>query len=69
MAKTARKTPPPMPSAKGKLVLVDVPKARWWKLPFKFLGWALLTGATAAVMGYGFVVWKYSDGLTTFPKP
>lgn len=56
-------------NAKGRLVLVDVPKSRWWKLPFKVLGWATLTGLTAAVMGYGFVVWKYADGLPVFPKP
>ncbi|MDP3236711.1 MAG: PBP1A family penicillin-binding protein [Myxococcales bacterium] len=69
MGKTTNTKAPPEPSAKGKLVLVDVPKARWWKMPFKFLGWVALTGATAAVMGYGFVVWKYSDGLPSFPKP
>ena len=65
------KTPPQTAKAraKGKLVLVDVPKARWWKVPFKLGGWALLTGLTAAVMGYGFVAWKYSDGLPNFPKP
>jgi penicillin-binding protein 1A len=56
-------------SGKGQLVLVDVPKARWWKFPFKALGWLALTGLTAGVMGYGFVVWKYSDGLPDFPRP
>lgn len=52
----------------GKLQLVNVPKKRWWKLPFKLFGFLLLTGATAAVMGYGFVYWKYSDGLPDIPK-
>ncbi|MGV3621885.1 MAG: penicillin-binding protein 1A [Archangium sp.] len=54
--------------SEGKLLLVNVPKKRWWKLPFKLFGFLLLTGATAAVMGYGFVYWKYSDGLPDIPK-
>lgn len=70
MRKTASEAPPKSERvAKGKLVLVDVPKARWWKVPFKVLGWVTLTGLTAAVMGYGFVVWKYADGLPSFPRP
>jgi penicillin-binding protein 1A len=64
---------PASPDAKvsgaSKLVLVDVPASRWWKFPFKALGFLTLTGATAAVLGYGFVWWKYADGLPSFPKP
>lgn len=54
--------------SEGKLLLVNVPKKRWWLFPFKALGFLLLTGATAAVAGYGFVYWKYSDGLPDIPK-
>lgn len=54
--------------SEGKLLLVNVPQKRWWKLPFKLLGFLLFTGATAAVAGYGFVYWKYSDGLPDIPK-
>lgn len=50
------------------LVLVNVPKKRWWKAPFKLLGFLVFTGVTAAVMGYGFVSWKYADGLPDIPK-
>ncbi|MFT3714243.1 MAG: PBP1A family penicillin-binding protein [Archangium sp.] len=52
----------------GKLVLVNVPQKRWWKLLFKFTGFAILCGLTAGLMGYGFVYWKYSDGLPDIPK-
>lgn len=54
--------------SEGKLLLVNVPRKRWWKLPFKALGFVVLCGATAAVMGYGFVSWKYSEGLPDIPK-
>ena len=52
----------------GKLLLVNVPQKRWWKLPFKLFGFLLLTGITAGAAGYGFVSWKYSDGLPEIPK-
>jgi penicillin-binding protein 1A len=52
----------------GKLLLVNVPQKRWWKFPFKAFGFLVLTGLTAGVMGYGFVTWKYSDGLPEIPK-
>ncbi|MDP2270274.1 MAG: PBP1A family penicillin-binding protein [Archangium sp.] len=52
----------------GKLLLVNVPQKRWWKRLFKLVGFLVLTGATAGVMGYGFVTWKYSDGLPDIPK-
>ncbi len=51
-----------------KLVLVDVPTGRWWKLPFKLGGWLLLTGATAAVCVFVFLNLKYTDGLPDIPK-
>ncbi len=50
------------------LKLVNVPKKAWWKWPFKAFGFLLLTGATAAVCVYGFVWWKYADGLPDIPK-
>jgi penicillin-binding protein 1A len=50
------------------LQLVNVPKKAWWKWPFKALGFLLFTGATAAVCVYGFVWWKYADGLPDIPK-
>ncbi len=54
--------------SEGKLLLVNVPQKRWWKAPFKLAGFLVLTGLTAAVVGYGFVSWKYSDGLPDIPK-
>jgi penicillin-binding protein 1A len=54
--------------SEAQLVLVNVPPKRWWKLPFKVLGFLALTGATAAVAGYGFVSWKYADGLPDIPR-
>lgn len=54
--------------SEGKLLLVNVPVKRWWKFPFKLLGWLLLTGLTAAGMGVGFVYWKYADGLPDIPQ-
>ncbi len=51
-----------------KLVLVDVPKAAWWKLPFKALGVLSLSGVVAGFFVYAFVVAKYSDGLPDIPK-
>ena len=54
--------------SEGKLLLVNVPQKRWWKLPFKLFGFFLLTGLTAGAMGYGFVSWKYADGLPDIPK-
>jgi penicillin-binding protein 1A len=50
------------------LQLVNVPKKAWWKWPFKAFGFLLLSGATAAVCVYGFVWWKYADGLPDIPK-
>ena len=52
----------------GKLLLVNVPQKRWWKAPFKLLGFFLMTGVTAAVVVYAFVSWKYSAGLPDIPK-
>ncbi|MFO0599487.1 MAG: PBP1A family penicillin-binding protein [Myxococcaceae bacterium] len=52
----------------AKLVLVNVPKKRWWVAPFKFFGFLLFTGVTAAACVYGFVYWKYADGLPDIPK-
>lgn len=52
----------------GKLQLENVPKKRWWLLPFKALGFLLLTGATAAVAVALFIHWRYSDGLPDIPK-
>lgn len=49
-------------------MLVDVPPKRWWKVPFKLVGFLALTGATAALAGYGFVYWKYADGLPDIPR-
>lgn len=54
--------------SEGKLLLVNVPQKRWWKWPFKLFGFFLLTGLTVAVCGYGFVTWKYSEGLPNIPK-
>ena len=54
--------------SEGKLLLVNVPQKRWWKLPFKLFGFFLLTGLTAGAVGYGFVTWKYADGLPDIPK-
>jgi penicillin-binding protein 1A len=50
-------------------VLVEPPKAKWWVRLLKFAAFSAMCAATAAVMGYGFVVWKYSEGLPNFPKP
>ncbi|MBL8913092.1 MAG: PBP1A family penicillin-binding protein [Archangium sp.] len=52
----------------GKLLLVNVPRKRWWKAPFKLFGFFVLCAATAGVMGYGFVYWKYADGLPDIPR-
>ncbi|MFZ5445045.1 MAG: penicillin-binding protein 1A [Myxococcota bacterium] len=52
----------------GKLLLVNVPQKRWWKVPFKVVGFLVLTGLTAAIAGYGFVYWKYADGLPAIPR-
>ena len=52
----------------GKLLLVNVPSKRWWKLPFKLLGFLLLTGVSVAGTGFAFVSWKYADGLPDIPK-
>lgn len=54
--------------SEGKLLLVNVPQKRWWKMPFKLVGFLVLTGLTAAVAGYGFVTWKYADGLPDIPR-
>lgn len=54
--------------SEGKLLLVNVPSKRWWKFPFKLAGFLVMTGLTAAVVGYGFVWWKYADGLPDIPK-
>jgi penicillin-binding protein 1A len=54
--------------SEGKLLLVNVPAKRWWKFPFKLLGWLAFTGVTAALVGYGFVYWKYADGLPDIPQ-
>ncbi len=50
------------------LVLVDVPKARWWKRILKVIGFFILTGLTVGVCVLGFVWLKYSDGLPEIPK-
>ncbi|MEW6432897.1 MAG: PBP1A family penicillin-binding protein [Myxococcota bacterium] len=55
-------------SSESRLVLVDVPEKRWWKLPFKLVGFFTLTGLTAGLFAYGFAWWKFSDGLPDFPK-
>lgn len=55
-------------SSESRLVLVDVPEKRWWKLPFKLVGFFALTGLTAGLFAYGFAWWKFSDGLPDFPK-
>ena len=52
----------------AKLILVNVPTRRWWKLPLKFFGFLALCGITVAGMGYAFLSWKYSDGLPDIPK-
>ncbi len=54
--------------SEGKLLLVNVPQKRWWKFPFKFFGFLVMTGLTAAVVVYGFVSWKYAAGLPDIPK-
>jgi penicillin-binding protein 1A len=51
-----------------RLHLVNLPKRAWWKVPFKAVGWLVLTGATAALVGYGYFWWLYSDGLPDIPK-
>ncbi len=51
-----------------KLELVNVPKKRWWKWPFKALGFLAVTGVTVAVFAYAFVYLKYADGLPDIPK-
>jgi penicillin-binding protein 1A len=51
-----------------RLVLVDVPKKRWWKWPFKAVGFLGLTGATAAVVLYAGLTAKFSDGLPDIPR-
>ena len=50
-------TPTPPPPGPSRLVLVDVPKGRWWKLPLKFGAFAALCGVTAAVFGYAGFYW------------
>lgn len=55
-------------SSESRLVLVDVPEKRWWKVPFKLAGFLALTGLTAGLFAYGFAWWKFSDGLPEFPK-
>ena len=55
-------------SSESRLVLVDVPEKRWWKLPFKLGGFLVLTGLTAGLFAYGVAWWKFSDGLPEFPK-
>ncbi len=51
-----------------RLVLVDVPKARWWKRLFKLFAFLTLTGLTAAVFVYGFFYWAYADTLPDIPR-
>ncbi len=69
MSKRLPAAPPPEPTeVTAKLLLVDVPPRRWWRVMLKMLGLAALSGATAAVAGYGFVSWKYSDGLPDIPR-
>ncbi len=58
----------PTPPKDSKLVLIDVPSGRWWKVPFKWLTFLVLVGVTAAPAAYFFVTWKYSDGLPDIPK-
>ncbi len=62
-------TPGPR-SEKGptRLVLVDVPKARWWKFPLKAGAFLALCGLTAGVFAYGFFYWLYADTLPDIPR-
>jgi penicillin-binding protein 1A len=56
------------PPAERKLVLVDVPPKRLWKLPFKLFFFFALTGATAALVGTAVLYWIYSEGLPDVPN-
>jgi len=58
---------PPLTSGDKKLVLKGVPEKRWWKGLFKLVAFFALTGCTAGAFGYGFVWWKFSDGLPDIP--
>jgi penicillin-binding protein 1A len=64
--------PPPdrkeEPASPTRLVLVDVPKARWWKRLLKLFAFVMLTGATAGLFGYAFMYWLYSDTLPDIPQ-
>ncbi len=60
--------PPKDGAASTRLVLVDVPKARWWKRLFKLAAFLALTAATAAVFVYGFFYWTYADTLPDIPR-
>jgi penicillin-binding protein 1A len=54
--------------SESRLLLVGVPEKRWWKLPFKLVGFFTLTGLTAGLFAYGVAWLKYSDGLPNIPR-
>jgi penicillin-binding protein 1A len=54
--------------SESRLLLVGVPEKRWWKLPFKLVGFSTLTGLTAGLFAYGVAWLKYSDGLPNIPR-
>jgi len=57
------------PQGEGqKLVLVNVPKRRWWKVLFKIAGFLALTGLTAAVFGFFGAEAVFGSGLPDIPK-
>lgn len=55
-------------TSESRLMLVDLPEKRWWKVPFKLAGFLALTGLTGGLFAYGVAWLKYSDGLPNFPK-
>ncbi len=60
--------PPAPPNGPSKLVLVDVPKPRWYKRIFKLFAFTLVVGVTAATLGLVGAWVKFGSDLPAIPR-